>query len=88
MLGQLLAALLAIPVSGALGGQIPSINGIVGGVPKASAPKPSVGGPSKSNSTVTAGALRVTENSGVCETTPNVYQASGYGDITANESVW
>lgn len=87
MLVQSLTALLAIPISGALGGQIPSINGIVGGVSEASA-QPSVVSPSIQNSTATAGALRVTENSGVCETTPNVYQASGYGDITANESVW
>ncbi|KAJ7635296.1 Alpha/Beta hydrolase protein [Roridomyces roridus] len=36
----------------------------------------------------TPGKLRVTENSGVCETTPNVYQASGYGDLTSSESIW
>ena len=35
------------------------------------------------------GKLRgVVENSGVCETTPGVYQASGYGDITSDGSVW
>ena len=37
----------------------------------------------------TPGKLRgVVENSGVCETTPGVYQASGYGDITSDGSVW
>jgi len=36
----------------------------------------------------TPGKLRVVENSGVCETTPGVYQASGYGDIAANKSIW
>ncbi|TFK75531.1 serine carboxypeptidase [Pluteus cervinus] len=35
-----------------------------------------------------AGKLRVTENSGICETTPGVYQASGYGDITSSKSIW
>ena len=50
------------------------------------------------------GKLRVVENSGICgecgclgatsvftilaETTPHVYQASGYGDLAANESIW
>ncbi|KAJ7456052.1 Alpha/Beta hydrolase protein, partial [Mycena latifolia] len=36
----------------------------------------------------TPGKLRVTVNSGICETTKNVYQASGYGDLTSKESVW
>ncbi|KAI0745691.1 Alpha/Beta hydrolase protein [Earliella scabrosa] len=37
----------------------------------------------------TPGKLRgVVENSGVCETTPGVYQASGYGDISADGSIW
>ncbi|KZV66346.1 serine carboxypeptidase [Peniophora sp. CONT] len=34
------------------------------------------------------GTLRVKENSGVCETTPGVYQASGYADIAENKSIW
>lgn len=38
--------------------------------------------------TPTPGKLRVVENSGICETTPGVYQASGYGDISANHSTW
>lgn len=36
----------------------------------------------------TPGKLRVTENSGVCETTEGVYQASGYGDLSTTESIW
>ncbi|OSD06714.1 serine carboxypeptidase [Trametes coccinea BRFM310] len=36
----------------------------------------------------TPGKLRVVENSGVCETTPGVYQASGYGDLSSSESMW
>ncbi|KAN0107693.1 alpha/beta-hydrolase [Russula decolorans] len=36
----------------------------------------------------TPGKLRVVENSGVCETTPGVYQASGYGDLATNKSIW
>ena len=37
----------------------------------------------------TPGKLRgVVENSGVCETTSGVYQASGYGDISSYGSLW
>ena len=37
----------------------------------------------------TPGKLRgVVENSGVCETTSGVYQASGYGDISSDGSLW
>ncbi|KAI0270406.1 serine carboxypeptidase [Gloeopeniophorella convolvens] len=43
--------------------------------------------PRRSNTT--SGKLRgVIENSGICETTPDVYQASGYGDIANNQSIW
>ncbi|KAI8972213.1 serine carboxypeptidase [Trametes punicea] len=49
-----------------------------------SAVAPRAGIPSKP----TPGKLRVVENSGVCETTPGVYQASGYGDLSATESIW
>lgn len=38
--------------------------------------------------TPTPGKLRVVENSGVCETTKGVYQASGYGDLSATSSTW
>ena len=45
---------------------------------------PRAGIPSKP----TPGQLRVVENSGVCETTPGVYQASGYGDLSSTKSMW
>ncbi|KAI0945691.1 hypothetical protein AcW1_001853 [Taiwanofungus camphoratus] len=38
-------------------------------------------------STNRTGNLNITENSGVCETTPGVYQASGYANITTQFSV-
>ena len=63
--------------SGVVSSQIPTVHGVVGGVPS-----------SPVASTRTPGKLRVTENSGICETTQGVYQASGYGDLTASESMW
>ncbi|CDO70637.1 hypothetical protein BN946_scf184756.g3 [Trametes cinnabarina] len=36
----------------------------------------------------TPGKLRLVENSGECETTPGVYQASGYADLDKNNSLW
>ncbi|PFH53275.1 hypothetical protein AMATHDRAFT_137711 [Amanita thiersii Skay4041] len=39
--------------------------------------------------TATPGQLRnIVENSGLCETTPSVYQASGYADLTSTKSLW
>ena len=65
---------------GVLGGQIPVINGVLGGVPSST---PSVEDIVQIAATTrTPGKLRVTENSGICETTEGVYQASGYGDLT------
>ena len=70
--------------------QIPVVNGVIGGVPADEewshvdiAAKPAV-----TPAATTPGKLRVVENSGICETTPGVYQASGYGDITSSESIW
>lgn len=66
--------------------QIPVVDGVVGGVPhgvlqtfdeEVVLPQ-----------ATTPGKLRIKENSGVCETTPGVYQASGYGDLTSSESIW
>ncbi len=87
----LLGLFLAIPQ--VLAGQVPVHDGMIGTVPDASTrvtSKPNVLAASGNGTTVqtTPGKLRVTENSGVCETTPGVYQASGYGDLTANESLW
>ncbi|KAF8646648.1 hypothetical protein AX16_007146 [Volvariella volvacea WC 439] len=78
-------ALLALPAA-VLGGQIPVVDGVIGGVPTTNEPTLQQDGPTIA--APTPGALRVTENSGVCETTPGVYQASGYGDLTATKSIW
>lgn len=75
-----------LTVSRVLGGQVPSINGIWGGVSSSISARQSAN--SAMAAVTTPGKLRVTENSGVCETTPGVYQASGYGDLTATESIW
>lgn len=66
--------------------QIPIIDGVIGGVPT-SEPTVHVDAVASTAAT-TPGKLRVVENSGVCETTPAVYQASGYGDLTSSESIW
>ncbi|KAJ7197979.1 serine carboxypeptidase [Mycena pura] len=73
-------------VSFALAGQIPSRDGVIGGVSKS--PPVQVEAEQLQPLATTPGALRVVENSGVCETTPGVFQASGYGDLTANESIF
>ncbi|PCH44722.1 serine carboxypeptidase [Wolfiporia cocos MD-104 SS10] len=78
----LLGAASVVPV---LGGQVPAPDGVWGAA--YSYPKVNVESQLKQSAT-TPGKLRVTENSGVCETTPGVYQASGYGDIASNESIW
>ncbi|RDB15219.1 Carboxypeptidase S1 [Hypsizygus marmoreus] len=77
--------LVVFPVIGAIGGQIPVIDGVIGGVSKAVV---SVKPQDFSVAATTPGKLRVIENSGICETTPGVYQASGYGDLTATQSIW
>lgn len=69
------------------GRQIPVIDGVLGGVP-ANLSQPIERGNYTVRSTPTPGKLRVVENSGVCETTPGVYQASGYGDLSATQSIW
>ncbi|KAI0263017.1 serine carboxypeptidase [Gloeopeniophorella convolvens] len=83
-----LAAVLALPAL-ISAKQIPVVDGVIGGVPAAvKAPKFKADLAVDASSQPTPGKLRVVENSGVCETTPGVYQASGYGDLTSNESVW
>ncbi|EIN08494.1 serine carboxypeptidase [Punctularia strigosozonata HHB-11173 SS5] len=75
-----------------LGGQIPVVEGVLGGVPShvQSASRVDLVKTKAKLSTEanTPGALRIVENSGVCETTKGVYQASGYGDLTSKNSVW
>ncbi|KAK7050507.1 carboxypeptidase [Favolaschia claudopus] len=67
-------------------GQIPIRDGVIGGVASTTA-APVAAAVLKSFAT-TPGALRVVENSGICETTPGVFQASGYGDLTASNSIF
>jgi hypothetical protein len=107
LLSSTLVAIFALPAL-INGGQIPVIDGVIGGVPSPGAHnlKNLEGAVSASASTpLTPGKLRVVEKSGVCggsfcllpipsiftlseETTPGVYQASGYGDLAANKSIW
>ncbi|KAJ7779424.1 serine carboxypeptidase [Mycena maculata] len=88
MLLSWLVSLTAVSVAfGAKGaGQIPVRNGVIGGV--GSTELSTVKAASLQKFATTPGALRVVENSGICETTPGVFQASGYGDVTATESIF
>ncbi|KAL0960542.1 hypothetical protein HGRIS_005580 [Hohenbuehelia grisea] len=80
-----LALLAILPFAQA--GQIPIVDGVVGGVPTGAAIHEDADR-ILSPAATTPGKLRVVENSGVCETTPGVSQASGYGDLTATKSIW
>ncbi|PPQ68463.1 hypothetical protein CVT24_005560 [Panaeolus cyanescens] len=78
-------------VSTTLAGQVPVVDGVIGGVPTSFSTYHETSRKFFTVSTAAAttpGKLRVKENTGICETTPGVYQASGYGDITANKSMW
>ncbi|KAJ1310422.1 hypothetical protein OPQ81_007156 [Rhizoctonia solani] len=83
-------------ISLALAGQFPEFDGIVGGVPKDTVTKgaalvvtePEAMAADAIPTTISPGKLRFVENSGVCETTPGVYQASGYADLTSRQSMW
>ncbi|KAF4577502.1 hypothetical protein EYR40_003042 [Pleurotus pulmonarius] len=82
-----LAAILPALVPLSRAGQIPVVDGVIGGVPAAfnlTEKADSVLAPAAT----TPGQLRIVENHGVCETTPGVYQASGYGDLTSTKSIW
>ncbi|KAJ7089473.1 serine carboxypeptidase [Mycena epipterygia] len=89
----------AYVLGGKSAGQIPVRNGVVGGVgakkstiaptsTPTSTPTRTATSIPASTPTTTPGALRVVENSGICETTPGVFQASGYGDLTSTESIF
>ena len=83
----MLAALWALLfVSAVFAGQVPRVDGVYGGV--AVNPRFHELDSTPKIAATTPGKLRVKENSGVCETTPGVYQASGYGDLTSSESIW
>ncbi|KAJ7634047.1 serine carboxypeptidase [Mycena rosella] len=87
MLLPWVSLLASLPISTVLGlksaGQVPIRNGVVGGVGNKTLKAETI-----KEFATTPGKLRVVENSGICETTKNVYQASGYGDLTSKESVW
>ena len=102
-----LGILAAAPILGTYARQIPVVDGVLGGVRlTASVPLKNLKSDKRA---VTAGTLRIVEDSGVCgkccygpheisvlisldyyilETTPGVYQASGYGDIASDKSIW
>ncbi|KAJ7251079.1 serine carboxypeptidase [Mycena rebaudengoi] len=67
-------------------GQVPIRDGVIGGV--VTTKTPTVEAETVLSFATKPGALRVVENSGVCETTPGIYQASGYGDLTSSKSIF
>lgn len=104
-----------LPVLLVQAGQIPVIEGVVGGVPTSQSTHNSIGHlvesfaqtplfPESRYDTAyhqtqdyskarkekpSPGKLRIkSENSGICEETEGVYQATGYGDLSPMESIW
>ncbi|KAL5528105.1 hypothetical protein ACEPAF_7241 [Sanghuangporus sanghuang] len=72
-------------------GQIPTVDGVIGGVPTSTSsqgPSRIVEDVAQVSGTPVAGKMRFITNSGVCETTPGVFQASGYADLTTTQSMW
>jgi hypothetical protein len=88
LLNALVGILATQLASGVFGGQIPTVNGVLGGVPSDLGKRSITDISRRVASARTPGKLRITENSGICETTAGVYQAAGYGDLTSNESIW
>ena len=97
LLRSMLVAMFALPAL-ISGGQIPVVNGTIGvrGV-RALPETASTPTPGKlrvvENSGVCGGVILSRYASFIiftflAETTPGVYQASGYGDISANKSIW
>ncbi|KAL1938629.1 hypothetical protein VTO73DRAFT_11444 [Trametes versicolor] len=80
------ALLAALPAATVFGGQVPIVNGVLGGVQ--TTPKVKTDVINAAPAATTPGKLRVVQNSGVCETTPGVNQASGYGDLASDKSIW
>lgn len=90
-----------------LGGQVPIVDGVLGGVRNTNASSSGTVKPADlSVAATTPGKIRAVENTGICgelsraiipcpsfnlfppaETTPGVYSASGYGDLTSTESL-
>ncbi|KAH9958046.1 serine carboxypeptidase [Russula dissimulans] len=83
---SVLLSIFALPAALISSQKIPVVDGVIGGIPSSHAKTPRAA--ASINPTPTPGKLRVVENSGVCETTPGVYQASGYGDVANDKSIW
>lgn len=88
-LSALIAGLAVLPAFARVN-QIPHINGVHGGTSELSEPVELADATLARTVTGAASSdvLRVTENSGVCETTPGVYQASGYANVSSTGSLW
>ncbi|KAF9063318.1 serine carboxypeptidase [Rhodocollybia butyracea] len=87
LLSLLPAFLAAVPLS--LGGQVPIVDGVYGGVRNlTTSSRGNVKPASLSVTATTPGKIRAVENTGICETTPGVFSASGYGDLTSTESLF
>ncbi|KAI0639117.1 alpha/beta-hydrolase [Trametes polyzona] len=92
--GAVLLGILTAILPQVLAGQVPAYNGVIGGTADPSTRAQLQGAVlaatdgSSAPVKPTPGKLRLVENSGVCETTPDVYQASGYGDLSETESLW
>lgn len=101
----------ALTISSASAGQVPVVDGVLGGVPSSASVSHETTRKLFTIAATTPGQLRIKENTGICgksrfrvgflpssaevydaqlfiETTSGVYQASGYGDITATKSIW
>ncbi|KAH9853362.1 serine carboxypeptidase [Lenzites betulinus] len=85
-LSAVTALLAALPAASVLGGQVPIVNGVLGGTQ--TTPQTKVAAIDLAPAATTPGKLRVVQNSGICETTPGVNQASGYGDLASDKSIW
>lgn len=66
MLLSLAAFLALLPLPVALGGQIPVVDGVIGGVPSDDSFDEFVNAPHDISNTTTPGKLRVVESSGIC----------------------
>jgi carboxypeptidase C (cathepsin A) len=87
LLALLPTFLAAIPLTFA--GQVPIVNGVYGGVRNnTGSSRGTVKAADLSVAATTPGKIRAVENTGICETTPGVFTASGYGDLTADESLF
>ena len=87
MLFNPLAFLGLIPAIPVLAGQIPVVNGVIGGVRPTNPTNKTPAQELLSDDTTPPGKLRYVTNSGICETTPGVNQASGYIDLSSDKSI-